>query len=108
MNLSNPFPDQVRQLYLYTYACADCGRSDRGLELHHIYGRVSGSAFNSIPLCTFCHSKASHNDTDHLRFIKKTISFLISIKYQWRKIDYEFLELPYVLRDLKKIDLSTV
>lgn len=74
MKLRNPFPPEVRNLFLYTYHCFNCGRSDKGLELHHITGRDDNSKENAIPLCLECHSHANHSkeeETKYKRIIKQ-------------------------------------
>lgn len=98
MKLRNPFSDYVRQLYLYNcYTCWECGGNGSGsggggIELHHIYGRVSASALNSAPLCHTCHSKVGHTYEEHQRYLQKTIQFLLSQGYQLTDEDNAFLE----------------
>lgn len=91
MELQNPFPQQVRLLYLYVYACFNCGRSDRGLELHHILGRVSASTFNACPLCLVCHSEEIHGQDAQRRLFEINLAFLIKEKYRPTDNDYDFL-----------------
>jgi 5-methylcytosine-specific restriction endonuclease McrA len=44
----------------YGRRCADCGRSDRPLEVHHVNGDPTDSRIrNLIPLCRDCHHKAT-------------------------------------------------
>lgn len=97
MKLNNPFPQEVRLLYLYNaYECWQCGSNgtnDGGIELHHIWGRISPSALNSSPLCKKCHSKVGHSREEHLSLLKKTIDFLSSQGYVLTQTDNEFLEL---------------
>lgn len=91
MQLDNPFSQKVRLLYLYVYACFDCGRSDRGLELHHIFGRDYSCAFNACPLCKICHAKIAHNRAEHTRLFFKNLRFLLKEKYTPQEDDYEML-----------------
>ncbi len=100
MNLANPFPPEVRLLFLYVYSCWECGRSDRGLELHHIWGRISRSALNAAPLCMECHHHILHDKETHRRLFKKTIDFLALIDYRTVKADADFLDIPTVHKEL--------
>lgn len=68
MKLRNPFPEEVRNLFLYCYNCFNCGRGDKGLELHHITGRNSNAKENAIPLCPECHSHALHTISEETRY----------------------------------------
>lgn len=109
MQLNNPFPDEVRWLYLYNnYECWECGGNGSsgggGIELHHIWGRVSASALNSAPLCHECHSHVGHTYEEHQKYFKKTMKFLISQGYQLTPIDLAFLE--RVKNDLLGLELS--
>jgi len=97
MNLRNPFPLSVRNLYVYNcWTCWECGGngsgSAGGIELHHIYGRMSASALNSAPLCHTCHSKVGHTYEEHQKYLQKTIRFLLSEGYQLTEVDNIFLE----------------
>ena len=87
---------EVRLLYLYNnYECWECGTNGSasgGIELHHIYGRISASALNSAPLCHGCHSKVGHSYEEHQRYLQKTIRFLLSQGYQLTDDDNVFLE----------------
>jgi 5-methylcytosine-specific restriction endonuclease McrA len=41
------------------HACAECGRSDLDLEVHHIDGNWRNNAWtNLIALCPLCHARA--------------------------------------------------
>jgi len=91
MELNNPFPQSVRLLFLYVYGCFQCGRSDRGLELHHIVGRSSNSAFNACPLCKDCHSKIRHSQEEERYLLSKVLPFLLQVKFQPLQSDYDFL-----------------
>ena len=76
MKLKNPFSQNTRLLFLYCFSCFNCGRSDRGLELHHITGRNDNKPTNAIPLCPECHSHANHSKTEEERYKILTKQFL--------------------------------
>jgi len=75
MKLNNPFSQTTHNLYLYVFACQDCGRSDNGLSLHHITGRGSNSKLNAIVLCNLCHGKCGHSFEEESRYSKITVQF---------------------------------
>ena len=94
MQLANPFPQSVRLLFIDCYACWECGENGQrhgGLELHHIWGRISGSALNAAVLCKKCHDEIAHNHETHHRLLRKTIHFLHSLGYKLHARDDEFL-----------------
>lgn len=91
MKLDNPFPSRVRLLYFYEFACFGCGRSDRGLELHHIFGRDYNCAFNACPLCKVCHERVAHNDDEHSLYFFKNVQFLLSQSYAPQDNDYAMI-----------------
>lgn len=103
MKLRNPFPDEVRLLYLYNcfecWICGGNGSQSGGIELHHIWGRISGSALNSAPLCKACHARVGHTREEHQMLLRKTIKFLLSEGYKLTKVDDDFLEM--VKEDLR-------
>jgi DNA-directed RNA polymerase subunit RPC12/RpoP len=92
MKLNNPFSQDTRNIFLYIYACFDCGRSDRGLSLHHIKGRISNSPINAIPLCLDCHSKVGHTQDEEQRYFKLTLQFLVKEKYTYTLDDIVFYQ----------------
>jgi hypothetical protein len=95
MKLDNPFSSETRHLYLYSYACWECGSNGQtrgGLELHHIYGRVSSSALNSAPLCKVCHNRVGHGREEQQKYLRITIEFLAKEKYKLKPEDDQFLE----------------
>lgn len=101
MKLKYPFAQDVRLLFLYTYACSECGRSGEGLELHHIFGRVSDSPFNAIPLCKICHGKVGHTLQEHARYSQWTINYLHEEGYRITSKDEGFLSetvLPTIIK----------
>ncbi len=91
MKLDNPFSDNTRNIFLYVYACFQCGRSDQGLELHHITGRDNNSAFNACPLCKVCHSKIGHTNSEERALFKIVINFLVKENYKPVESDYDFI-----------------
>lgn len=101
MFLPNPFPDRVRLLYLYEYACHQCHRSGKGLELNHIFGRGDGDnvAFAASLLCPECHSHVGHSQEEHQRLVWMNMRFLVRIRYEPVPADYEIFErYPYLLQ----------
>jgi len=90
MKLQNPFLPEVRNLYLFEYACQDCGKSGAGLELHHIASRVSSSALNAIMLCIPCHSKCGHSEQEQARYFKIQMEFLARNNWIGNDEDNEF------------------
>jgi hypothetical protein len=99
MKLSNPFPDGVRNLYLYSYACLMCGSNGNtrgGLELNHIFGRVSSSAYNASVLCHECHSHVGHTQLEHAQLFLLNSKFLAEIGYTATDEDKIFID-AYVI-----------
>jgi hypothetical protein len=90
--LKNPFPEDVRLLYLYVFACFNCSRSDRGIELHHIFGRISPAAFNAFPICRFCHHSVTNSPEERARFFFKNQEFLLEQRYKPKENDFEIIE----------------
>jgi hypothetical protein len=91
MKLSNPFSQNTRNLFLYEYSCWTCGRSDKGLELHHIKGRESNSPLNAYLICTECHSHANHSQEEEKEYLQTTMIFLLKQNYKFTNLDKEFL-----------------
>ena len=91
MKLDNPFPLEVRVLFLYVYSCFRCKRSDRGLEIHHIVGRSSSSAFNACVLCKDCHAHIGHSKEEEKEMFSYTMKFLLNENYKPIEKDYNFL-----------------
>ena len=90
MKLENPFTENTRNLFLYEYSCFNCGRSDRGLELHHILGRQSANPLNAIPLCLVCHSKAGHSFEEESKYLQLTLKFLVKNEFEFKPEHIEF------------------
>jgi len=70
----------------------DCGRSDRGRELHHITGRGSNSKLNAIVLCLDCHSVCCHSFEEESRYSKIAVSFHLREKNTLLKKDIDYYE----------------
>ena len=100
MKLQNNFTTDTRLLFLDVYYCMDCGRSDRGLELHHIGGRRSNSAYNAIVLCRECHSHCGHSEQEEKKYFEITLRFLTRNAYRPTKRDIEFIHSYKRLRDV--------
>lgn len=94
MKLANPFPSEVRLLFLYCHECWLCGRNGStsgGMELHHIWGRISASALNAAPLCNECHTSVLHTHKVHQILLRKTINYLARQAYKLKAVDFAFL-----------------
>ena len=96
MQLKNPFTNETRNLYLYCYSCFNCGRSDLGLELHHVIGRSSSSPFNAFPICLACHGRACHSQEEEQKYFAINLRFLHSIGYKPTEEDLQFLRENYL------------
>ena len=92
MKLKNPFKRDIKNNFLYVYSCFDCGRSDRGLELHHIIGRKSDSKLNAIPLCLKCHSKCGHSKAEESKYLQIMIRYYLEGKVILNGKDIDFYE----------------
>jgi len=90
MHLKLNFTNETRNLYLYVYKCQNCGRSDKGLELHHILGRISNSKLNAIVLCLECHSHCCHSREEESKYLKISIRFHLLEKNELVFEDIEF------------------
>lgn len=94
MKLANPFPLEVRLLYLDCWRCFLCGsngNSRGGLSIHHIMGRVSGCAFNSSCLCGTCHETMGHSHEEEQQLFALTLQYLHAKHYSPNQHDIEFL-----------------
>jgi len=108
MNLAHEFKKEDRQIYLYEYSCHECGRSDRGLELHHIYAREKhkqylSSLFNSRLLCKKCHDNIRHTKEERERFVLATMKFLKEQNYKPKQIDIDFLKENNLIHLIEKL-----
>lgn len=52
-----------------------------GLELNHIFGRVSASPFNASLLCHECHSHVGHTNEEHAKLFFLNAKYLQEIGY---------------------------
>lgn len=94
MKLQNPFPQSVRNLFLYVFSCMDCGANGNGrggLELHHNTGRDSDSPFNAVVLCGTCHAHVLQTRPEQRRLFRRTLAFLIEARYRPVEKDFDFL-----------------
>lgn len=91
MKLKNPFSNHTRNLFLYETSCWLCHRSDRGLELHHIFSRVSSSPCNASVVCLECHSHMGHSEEERVRLLALALRFLARIGYRHDLVDVAFL-----------------
>lgn len=90
MKLAFPFSEDTRNRFLYDYACENCHRSDRGLELHHICGRTSNSCLNAILLCLDCHKVCGHSQEEEAKYLQMAIRRELRRGYQLTEDDVEF------------------
>ena len=95
MKLQNPFPNKVRLLYTGHWSCFLCGSNGwnrGGLELHHILGRVSDSAFNSSCICGYCHRGIGHTQKEHQKIFYQTAQFLKKVLFRPEEGDIKFIK----------------
>lgn len=90
MNLRNAFSQDTRNLFLYEHSCWLTGRSDKGLELHHIRGRVSNSPLNAYLINPEAHSHLGHTQEEEAKFLQHTLRWLLRQGYELTKKDIEF------------------
>lgn len=96
MKLEHSFTEYQRAIFLYHYNCFICGRSDRGIEIHHVCGRKKNekyldSTFNMSLLCMVCHNAIQHDFETRIYLFKSTISILKQERYAVKEIDVLFL-----------------
>ena len=95
MQLQNPFPLNVRWLFFdCRFMCFMCGANGwkrGGMELHHITGRDSDSAFNAAPLCKVCHDAIKHTQEEERELTSHTLQWLQDQKYQPIEKDWQHL-----------------
>lgn len=72
--------------------CGGNGQDSGGLEIHHIWGRVSWSAFNSSCLCKECHGHVGHSREERTNLLRITVSFLQG-KHKWEDEDSRFFSI---------------
>ena len=98
MQLSYPFPLEVRKMYIDCWTCWICsqnGQQSGGLELHHVLGRISDSIFNSSVLCHKCHSHMGHSQEEEQQLFLITLKYLYDLHYVPIEKDYDFLKMHY-------------
>lgn len=95
MRLRNPFTTDTRNLFLYEFGCWGCGRSDLGLELHHLHGRESNSPLNACLICPRCHSKGQRDVDFRGCMHKKILDFLETRDYTFTDDDNAFYDKYY-------------
>lgn len=91
MKLKNNFNDNVRNLFTHHWYCILCG-SNQMLELHHILGRISDSAFNAAPLCHECHSHIGHTQEEHKQIFSYSFPLLHRLRFRPHQDDINFLD----------------
>jgi hypothetical protein len=97
--LKHPFSNETRELYRYTHHCVLCGRngiSAGGVELNHIWGRVSSSPFNASLLCHECHTHIGHSREEHAKLFTLNSIYLSKIGYKPNQDDMQFID-DYVM-----------
>ena len=98
--LLNPFPESVRELFIFADKCWDCNRglaTGQG-DAHHIFGRKAGkSPYNLAILCRNCHAESGkvHTKEKRLKYIQKTTAYLITQNYNPTSSDLEFMKRWY-------------
>ncbi|MDA2921686.1 hypothetical protein MYX07_00285 [Patescibacteria group bacterium AH-259-L07] len=95
--MKNPFSEETRILFIGNFRCFNCSHSNQGLELHHIFKRVSASPYNATPICRECHELGDlHSDKRRLNLIQKTTEWLVTEhNYQPSAEDREFMKKYY-------------
>lgn len=92
------FDEETRNLNVFHPYCRKCNRNTE-CSLHHIYGRISKSAINSILLCGECHREADRfNRITGIKgtpfrkeLLKLQLKFLVEQQYRFNDDDKEFL-----------------
>ncbi len=101
MKLQNSFSEDTRNLFLYEYSCWLTGRSDKGLELHHIRGRISNSPLNAYLISSEAHAHIGHTQEEESKFLKQTLRWLLKQQYELTKKDIEFYNQNILLYNRK-------
>lgn len=109
MELQYPFSEYVRSWFLDGQYCWLCGRNaNAGLELHHVFGRVSNSAYNAAVLCLECHKHVTHNLDERIGLVITTQQFLKKQGYYpsstMRKEDLRFCDLVEASLPKRSVD----
>lgn len=72
--------------------CGSNGNNRGGLELNHIFGRISSSPFNASLLCHECHSHVGHTNKEHAQLFTLNAKFLMENNYQATEEDKIFID----------------
>jgi hypothetical protein len=101
MKLANRFSEKVKQYWIGTYTCMECGQNHCS-ELHHILspssmdyikGEHNKSILNSCPIGTECHIHCClHTFEKQKKLLLKVKSILDSQGYRYNEIDREFIK----------------
>lgn len=89
--MRNEFPKEVKDIFYRSRHCLRCGRVDNLIELHHIVGRDSNSAFNCCRLCKDCHDGILHTQECEIELFALTYKYLLNEGYEIQDKDREFL-----------------
>ena len=102
MNLNYDFPPEVRNLFIDYHTCYECGQNGSGrggLQIHHIWGRVSSSALNASLLCQKCHERVTGSLEEKIRYFTSTCRLIRSLgsigAFTWSETDTSFVHLVY-------------
>jgi hypothetical protein len=92
--MKNEFSEETRSLFIFIDKCFICNQNgwDAG---HHILGRESTSPLNFCPVHNMkCHIGNGKLLTFEMRqhLLKKTLKYLLSVKYKLTKQDKEFMK----------------
>lgn len=103
--MKNNFDKSVFFFWMDNRECWVCGQEvvsdtskmfgERVDALHHILGRCSNSILNSAPIHNFsCHlDNGNINKSKNVKnFLNKTLTYVISNGYKFKKKDRNFLE----------------
>ena len=91
MKLKNPFSQETKALFLYSYNCFNCNKGTNSRDPHHILGRVSDSPLNCSPVCIECHEEEHQRSRlDKGKLLVATIKYLVKYKYDFTEKDIEF------------------
>jgi hypothetical protein len=94
MKGTHNFSEETRELFFWNRECWFC-QSEQWNALHHILGRVSTSPLNAAPIQNFeCHIGNGDLDSDEIKkkFLRKTLTYLLSNGYKLTKNDKEFIK----------------
>ena len=72
--------------------CGGNGQDCGGLELHHIFGRVSSSPLNASVVCGKCHRQMGHSFEEQHHLLWRNLHHLARIYYKSDEDDQKFWE----------------